>query len=48
MIISGAVISGAIIVSPTQVPSCDIEGDLELQTGLVDLEVGSCEEDLNE
>jgi hypothetical protein len=30
------------------VPGCGIEGDLELQSGIVDLMVGSCTEDLNE
>lgn len=47
MIISGVVLTG-VIISGTAIPSCNIQGDLELQTGTVDLEVGFCVEDLNE
>lgn len=49
MIISGVTLSGVIVVDENPlIPSCNIQGDLELQTGTVDLEIGFCVEDLNE
>jgi hypothetical protein len=36
------------LLAAAVVPGCGIEGDLELQSGIVDLMVGSCTEDLNE
>jgi hypothetical protein len=36
------------LLATTVVPSCGIEGDLELQSGTVDLNEGFCVEDLNE
>jgi hypothetical protein len=48
MIISGVTLSGIIVIEGTPLPSsCNIEGDLELQTGTVDLDEGFCVEDLN-
>ena len=48
MIISGVTLSGIIVIERTPLPpSCNIEGDLELQTGTVDLDEGFCVEDLN-
>lgn len=49
MIISGVTLSGVIVVDGTILPpQCNIQGDLELQTGTVDLDDGFCVEDLNE
>ena len=36
------------LLATTVIPSCGIEGDLELQSGTVDLNEGFCVEDLNE